>query len=251
MPKVIILGTANSIPDRDHENTHLLVKSADRTVLVDCVGSPIVRLRQANIEPGSLTDLILTHIHPDHIYGVPLLLMDMWLLGRKDKLVIHGLGYTLDRVRGMMDLYGWDQWPNFFPVEFHPVPEEEMVPVIESEDLRIFSSKVKHLVPTIGVRFEFPGVNRAVAYSCDTEPCQEVVRLAANVDVLLHESTGASRGHTSAEQAGEIAREAGARQLYLIHYRTDQGDPLSLVAEAQKTFPGQVVLARDFMEIDY
>jgi ribonuclease BN (tRNA processing enzyme) len=37
----------------------------------------------------------------------------------------------------------------------------------------------------------------------------------------------------------------------MIHYRSDQGDPSSLVAEAEKTFPGQVVLARDFMEIDY
>ena len=126
-----------------------------------------------------------------------------------------------------------------------------MVPVIETDDLRIFSSKVKHLVPTIGVRLEFRDTNRVVAYSCDTEPCQEVVRLAAGADILLHEFTGASMGHTSAEQAGQVAGEAGARELYLIHYRMDRGDPAELVPQAQKAFPGRVVLAQDFMEISF
>jgi ribonuclease Z len=90
-----------------------------------------------------------------------------------------------------------------------------------------------------------------MAYSCDTEPCQEVVRLAAGADVLIHESSGATLGHTSAEQAGKIARQAEVGSLYLIHYPTRKIDPESLVQEAKKAFQGPVALAKDFMEIEF
>jgi ribonuclease Z len=107
------------------------------------------------------------------------------------------------------------------------------------------------MVPAIGLRVEFTPSGRALAYSCDTEPCDEVVRLAKDVEVLIHEATGESVGHTSAAQAGEIATRAGAGSLYLIHYRTGDYDPSPLVDEAKGTFQGPVTLAQDFMELDF
>ena len=47
----------------------------------------------------------------------------------------------------------------------------------------------------------------SLAYSCDTEPCTAVVDIARDVDILLHEATGAVTGHSSAAQAGEAARQ--------------------------------------------
>ena len=44
MPKVIILGSSNAVPSKDHENTHLVIIGEERTILVDCVSNPIVRL---------------------------------------------------------------------------------------------------------------------------------------------------------------------------------------------------------------
>ena len=44
MPKVIILGSSNAVPSIDHENTHLVILGKERTILVDCVSNPIVRL---------------------------------------------------------------------------------------------------------------------------------------------------------------------------------------------------------------
>jgi hypothetical protein len=49
--------------------------------------------------------------------------MDMWLLGRKPAGGIR-IGLHLERVKQVMALYGWDSWPNFFPVNFHYLPEE-------------------------------------------------------------------------------------------------------------------------------
>lgn len=98
MPKVIILGSSNAIPSTGHENTHMVVVGEDRTVLVDCVSNPILRLEKAGLDFNNLTDLVLTHFHPDHVSGVPLLLMDMWLMGRHKPLNIYGLHHTLDRM---------------------------------------------------------------------------------------------------------------------------------------------------------
>ena len=84
MPKVIILGSSNAVPSIDHENTHLVIVGEERTILVDCVSTPVVRLEQAGVDFNSLTDIVITHFHPDHVAGVPLLLMDMWLMGRAE-----------------------------------------------------------------------------------------------------------------------------------------------------------------------
>ena len=250
MAKLTILGSSNAIPDEKHENTHMALVGEKSTVLIDCVNNPIVRLRQAGIEFDDISDIILTHFHPDHVSGVPIFLMGLWLLGRKLPINIYGLDYTIDRMEKVMEFYDWMSWPNFFTVSFHRLTEEEMVPVIDSGEFKIFASPVCHLVPTIGLRIENSGNGKVLAYSCDTEPCKQVVRLSKNADVLIHECSGETLGHTSAPQAGEIAREAGARALYLIHYPTGENNTHSLVNDAKTTFDGPVALAEDFMRID-
>jgi ribonuclease Z len=249
MPKLIILGSSNAIPDENHENTHMVIIGKERTVLIDCVSNPILRLQKAGVDFNNLTDLILTHFHPDHVSGVPLLLMNMWLMGCRNPLNIYGLHYTLDRIEGLMGFYSWSEWPDFFPVAFYRLPEQEMTPMLESDEFKIVASPVQHMVPTIGLRVEF--TRKSLAYSCDTEPCAQVVRLAEGADVLIHESDGALQGHSSAAQAGEAARQAEVGTLYLIHYPTGQYVSGDLVAEARQRFKGPVSLAEDFMTLEF
>jgi ribonuclease Z len=251
MPKLIFLGTSNAIPDLQHENTHLALVSEKQLLMIDCVSNPIVRLSQAGLNVHDLTDLLLTHFHPDHVSGVPSLLMNSWLLGRQRPLHIHGLAYTLERIEKLMDFYEWSIWPGFYPVEFHPVAEQELSLLLDYPEFRLYTSPVCHMVPCIGLRIEFTGSGQVAAYSCDTAPCPQVVRLAAGADVLVHEATGAGVGHTSAAQAGEIAEKAGSKTLYLIHYPTGDFDPRPLMAEAKLTYPGPVTLAQDFMELTF
>jgi len=247
--ELIVLGTANSVPSADHANTHMAVRGDSGTILIDCVGTAVVRLERAGIKLDDIQDIILTHFHPDHVSGLPLLLMNMWLLGRQAPLRIYGLNHCLKRIEDMMSFYQWENWPEFFKVSFHRLPETEAELVLENRDVRIFSSPVHHLVPTIGLRVESADSGRQIAYSCDTEPCDEVVRLASGADVLIHEATGLSPGHTSAAQAGEIATRSEVGQLLLIHYQVHPDVDPNLVAEAAKRFQGPVVLAEDFMRI--
>jgi ribonuclease Z len=172
-------------------------------------------------------------------------------MGRRKPLNIYGLHHTLDRIEDLMGSYGWSEWPDFFPVAFYRLPAQEMTKVIDCSDFRIYSSPVRHLLPTIGLRFEFNHTKKIMAYSCDTEPCAQVIRLAEGADTLIHEAAGASRGHSSAAQAGEIASQAEVATLYLIHYPTGKFANGNLIEEAQQRYQGPVKMATDFLELDF
>ena len=251
MAKLIFLGTSNAISAENHENTHMVLVGRERMVLIDCPNSPIMRFQNAHVDFTRLSDLVVTHFHPDHVSGVPQLLMNMWLMGRRTNLTIHGLPHTLDRIEQLMGLYGWTEWPNFFPVTFHRVLQQPLAAVIEAEEFRLLAMPVQHFIPTIGLRIEFAASKKVMAYSCDTEPCAQEIKLAEGADILVHESSGALPGHSSAAQAGQAARLAEVGQLYLIHYPTGQfasGDPVS---EARAQFEGPVTLAQDYMVLDF
>lgn len=229
----------------------MVIVGKQRTILIDCVNNAVLRLQKAGVEYQNLTDLILTHFHPDHVSGVPQLLMNMWLLGHKRPLSVYGLAYTLDRIEDLMGFYGWSEWPYFFPVTFYRVPAEELTPVIESEEFRILASPVHHFIPNIGLRMEFLESKKVAAYSCDTEPCEEVIRLAEGADLLIHEASGELPGHSSAAQAGKAARQSEVGSLYLIHYPTGQFKCPNLTQEAREEFEGPILQAEDYMTVEF
>lgn len=249
MGKIIILGCAGAIPDEDHENTHFVFSTPTRAILVDCAEHPIQNLRRARVPFESLTDIILTHFHPDHVSGLPMLLMGMWLMGRKLPIRIHGIAHTLRRAEEMISLYDPEGWPGMYPVIFDPIEEKEMALVLETDEIRIQASPVHHTIPAIGLRLVTAGSKKCIVYSGDSEPCAEIIRLARNADILIHEATGAMIGHSSPLQAAEIANDADAKKLYLIHYRLSR-NPEDLFREAQNVFRGPVQLCRDLLRID-
>ena len=250
MPRIIILGAGHAVPDLEHENTHLMIMHGSHGVLVDCASNPVIRLKEAGIELDMITDIILTHFHPDHVSGAPLLLMSMWLLGRRNPLRLYGLKTTMQRFSTMMELYDWHNWPDFYPVEFVDIAEQELSPVIDAPDLKIYASPVQHLIPTIGLRMEFLPEGKTLAYSCDTEPCSQVARLAKGADILLHEATGASKGHSSALQAVEIFNQSEAKSLYLVHYSARGADLEQLMETVRSKSSRPIYLAHDLMQVD-
>jgi ribonuclease Z len=252
MARLIILGSAAIVPDIKHDNTHMVLEGEESVVLIDCGSNPIARMRKVGIHYNDLTDMVLTHFHPDHVLGVPILLNNMWLLGRRRALRVYGLHHCLNRVEDMMLMFSWDEWPDFFPVAFHKVLERDNQLLLENNDFRITSWPVKHYVPTIGVRIENKRTGFVTAYSCDTAPTPCLVDLGQDADLFIHEAAGNDGlGHSSARQAAEIATAAGAKRLTLIHYKVFGKDgPVDhshLVSEAQEVFDGPVELAQDFM----
>ncbi len=247
MARLVILGTAAAVPDASHENTYMVLEGASACVLIDCAGSPIGRLEQAGVPHSQLRSVILTHIHPDHTYGLPLLLMGLWLLGRTDLLRVYALGVVATRLRAVMDAYDWGDWPRFYPVEFEAIEDQPGALVLDNADFRILASRNQHMVPAVSIRIENKASGYVTAYSSDTAPCQALVDLARGADLLIHEAAGATLGHSSAAMAGEMATQAGAKKLVLVHYQV-HADPAALAAEAKATFDGPVEVAQDMAE---
>jgi ribonuclease Z len=69
--------------------------------------------------------------------------------------------------------------------------------------------------------------------------------LARDASILFHEATGETVGHSSAAQAGAIARRANAARLVLVHYPPEPSSRPRWAAQAAEAFGGPVELAHD------
>ncbi|PAP77031.1 MBL fold metallo-hydrolase [Rubrivirga marina] len=207
-------GSANAGPDRT--TTMLAVEHGGHLVLIDCGGDAVQRMEACGLDPLALDAVVLTHEHPDHISGFPLLLEKLWLMGRRDPLPIYGPAATLEKARALFAIFDTLKWTGVPERMYHPVEMRPEAPVVDLGDLVVTASPVEHPVPTIGLRFE--AGDRCLAYSCDTALSGAVVDLATGADVLIHEGTGSLPGvHSSPEEAAEVAVRAGAKRLVLVH----------------------------------
>jgi ribonuclease BN (tRNA processing enzyme) len=151
--------------------------------------------------------------------------------------------------------------PDMEPVEIYPE---------DDHGVRVRAILVQHapVFPAFGFRFDTP--HGSVAFSGDTGPCDNVVRLAAGADILVHEvidvdrlaerlsrlpNSAAARNHlgaahSSPEQVGAIATRAGVRTLVLSHLVPGDGDPSDDEWEARVRpyFHGDVVCGVDLDE---
>ncbi len=245
MPELIVLGTAASVPDAEHDTVGLALRGPDWAVLIDCGGSPLHKLARVGVDMEAIRAIVLTHRHADHLYGLPMLVQGLWLSGREAPLPVYGPAETLDVAHTLLELFDMAERPDMFSLQWHPLLPREGRLVMEVGGVRISAAPVHHgQVETLAYRFENTATGRAIVYSADTEPCAALVRLALGADLLIHEATGEHTGHSSPAQAAEVAREAGVTRLALIHYPV-RGVNLEAWRLAAAGFPGPVLLARD------
>lgn len=103
-----------------------------------------------------------------------------------------------------------------------------------------------------------PEPTMSYAYCSDTAFDRRIARDIEGVNTIYHESTylddnaakAAPRGHSTARQAGIIAREAGAKTLILGHYSQAYDDDSLFAAEAAQEFDGRIIAAHEGMKID-
>lgn len=250
MARAIILGAAAAIADAERDYTHLAVEAEGQFCLVDCGGNPLASLAKRNLNWRNLQHLIVTHYHADHLASLPNLIVGMWLLGRQTPLTIHALKITLDKISQLLDLFEWQSWSGLFPIYFNEIQPVEFSLVFENDLYRVRASPGAHSIPALGVRFESQVSGRSIVYSGDTMPCESIIRLAQDAYVLIHEASGEYPGHSSAQQAGIVARQAHAKQLYLIHY-PPHADAGVWTTQARETFAGPVTLAQEGMWIEF
>lgn len=248
-PYVVPLGVAAAYTDAEHANSYLAVIGQDGYWLVDCADNPIGRLRRAGLDPLTVRGVIITHFHPDHVYGLPAYLLGLFMLSggqvRSEPLLVYARPEVLPLVRGMIELFDGQSWVAPLSLVYREIAPEVGAPVAEDDNFTVTAAPTQHSIPSIAVRFALRGTSRAFVYSSDTFPCLEVETLARGVTLLFHESTDSDRNHTRPGAAGALAERAGVERLVLIHYHIQPDAMAYALSEAAKTFGGPVELAEE------
>ena len=260
MATLTFLGSSVAVPSIGHDNTYLCVETEASSLLIDCAGSPLLKMQLAGIEPTRLRHVIFTHIHPDHMYGFPILMLGLWLLGQSSPVQVVAESETLRTSEQLLELFRPEVWPGFVRPQYRPIDLRQESVVLDLPELLVTACATDHLISSIGLKLLNTKSGRAVVYSSDTAPSPNLVRLARGADVLIHEASGAIPGHSSAAQAAQVAESAGVGALYLIHYPAGQmaghalarrGDLCALLTEARQVYSGPVELARDFGVLEF
>ena len=245
MTELVILGTAASVPDAEHDTVGLLLRGPEGVVLVECGGSPLYKTARLGIDLEQVRSVILTHRHADHIYGLPMLVQGMWIGGREDTLRIYGPEETLQVARQLLALFDLQDGAGAFPIEWRTISRRQGQPVLEMGDVLVRAAPVDHGgLDVRALRFDNAASGRSIVYSSDTHPCASLIELAAGADLLLQEAAGDFSNHTTPAQAADLARQAGVAELALIHYPV-RGVDLETLRQEAAAFPGPVWLAQD------
>jgi ribonuclease BN (tRNA processing enzyme) len=204
------------------------------------------------LNPKKPTCLLLSHFHLDHILGVTTFTStfagkEITIYGQK------GVKKAIDRIaRKPIYPFYFNSPINKFKVKFRELKREQ----------RIFDSVVRtahlsHADPVIGIRIENRG--RSLVYATDTLPCEATVKLARNCDVLIHETyfsdedlkgVKINTGHSSPKGAARIAREAGAKGLFLFHFHPEYDDAtISHMVDNARGIFKNTFASKEFMKV--
>jgi len=250
------LGTSGSIPSAVRDTTSIVVAAAEGAVLLDCGGSPIQKLRRVGVDPLALVAVVITHIHPDHSYGLPALVRNLAVLGRRTPLTIYCRPEHVEPLQSLLTLFNTLERPGMFELTVRGIELADNAPLLDLGPLDLRTSPNDHgAMPNFAVRVDVAG-RPGFVYSSDTRPCDTVVALACGVDTLVHEATYSERdpghagghAHSTAAEAGQVAARAGVRRLILTHIGAEYHDAIEALAEeARKRFSGEVEIGRELV----
>jgi len=267
-PRVRLLGTGGAMNHRRRQAA-LLVERADRTlppILLDTGnGLDVVgQMVAAGIDPLAVQDVFVSHRHLDHAGG-----LDPLLLWRRFQVTQAGRPVTDAGLCVYAEQRVIDNFSRLFEVTashtqqvlgaalaWQPLIDGQPTPLPHGG--RLVPFLVDHAPPdggAMGCVIEVDGVR--IAYSGDTRPSPRLIEVAQGADLLVHEAGGFDRdadrvrahAHSTAGDAGRVARAAGVKTLCITHLPDDDIAD-GLLAEAEAAFGGPVILAADLGSID-
>ncbi|MDO6407823.1 ribonuclease Z [Pantoea phytobeneficialis] len=297
--QLTFLGTGAGAPSLQRNVTAIALTLSKRgdTWLFDCGEATQHQYMRSALKPSKLEKIFITHLHGDHIFGLPGLLTSRSMAGLKEPLTIYGPSGIRQFIETALNLSGSY---TSFPLE---IVEIAAGLVFDDGDFRVTAWPMNHIVECYGYRIEqhdTPGFldaprlkaegvprgpwyqqlkqgervrledgreingaeylgpstkGKVVAIFGDTGPTEVALQLAADADVMVHETTleaalaekANSRGHSTTIQTAEVAKQAGAKRLIATHFssRYLSQDRERLLAECQSIFAA-TELAHDF-----
>ncbi|MEM0079545.1 MAG: MBL fold metallo-hydrolase [Nitrososphaerota archaeon] len=224
--KIIILGSGSIIPTSSRFSSSILLENDDLRVLMDVGPGTIEKLRKLKIDPNTIGVLLITHFHLDHVLDLPALLKirlfnevgganpsppQLELIGPV------GLRDFLENMVSDRGVYSYlsqmmryDVYVNLYEVGGGLA--------YDSRRLKVYALPVEHF-NGLAYRVEFDGYS--IAYSGDTVYDENIVKLAEDVDVLIHECSFPSEmilgKHSSEKDLLRVVRKAKPKILIVTH----------------------------------
>ena len=286
--RLTLLGTGTPVPDPLRRGPSQVVEAGASLLLIDCGRGSVDRLMEAGyVLPGGralrlpVATIALTHLHSDHITGLPDLLWAGWVMRwwqRPPTLV--GPPGTAAMLRHLMDAYAYDIAVRERGEASHR--EELVPPVVEVEEgwasegdgWRLGSFRVDHAPVDEAFGFRVDADAGSVVISGDTCYSENLIRHAQGANLLVHEvysrqgmaqrhaatlpdarqqrlgQTIASY-HTPSDQVGKVAAQAGAKHLVLSHIVWGMGGGVDdITADASRDFRGRLTLGADLQAFE-
>ena len=273
--RVTLLGTGNPRPSLDRFGPSILVEAGAERLLVDAGRGSTMRLFEIGSAPllSGITAVLLTHLHSDHVVGLPDLWLTGWIFGRRGALEIYGPPGTSEMSGGIERAFAFDvhlrrDVDEHLPAGGVELRARDVEPgiVFERNGVRVRAFAVDHgpVRPALGYRVEFGG--RSVVLSGDTRYSTTLIEAAKGTDVLVHEVLAPDverrRGlvdadamariiahHVTPEEAGKVFAAVAPRLAVYSHIVPSPTTAADLIAPTRRTYKGRLAVGSDLMEI--
>lgn len=147
---VTILGSGSALPTSQRIPTAHLVNHDERFFLLDCAEGVQLQMRKYRVHFSRINHIFISHLHGDHILGLPGLLSTFSLLGRKSDLHLYGPAELEDYIQHGFRIMG--SLPEYKLV-FHSHNEKNFTLAYSDKKLEIFTFPLRHRLPCYGFLF--------------------------------------------------------------------------------------------------
>ena len=270
--KVTLLGTGSPQPRMERFGPSILVEAGTKKLVFDCGRGAAQRIEQLKIPFAAVDALFLSHLHSDHVVGIPDLWLTGWARGRKVPFQVWGPAGTKAMMSHLQEAFQFDieirQRDDKLPAQGVEILAKDIAQGIVYDDagIKVTAFTVDHgeVKPALGYRIDFAG--HSVVLSGDTKYSENLIHYSQGTDVLIHEVIDpdyfraknpsmseerfqAIKGHhTTAEQAGTIFSQVKPKLAVYSHIVP--GDTPNLVPLTRKTYSGPLEVGEDLMVIE-
>ena len=256
MIEICFLGTGGSVATKERDNTSFLIRYEEGLVLVDCPGSVFQKIKRFDFDPRDVTTILMTHTHPDHVYGLPSLVHSLML----DEGIIRlfGSAETIDFCKDLLDLFRLREKKIKTRVDLIPLKSRENFRL--SSSLSCLPIKVPHNPSSLAFHLSFEREGKDLVYSGDTPCFPPLFDTAAGKDYLIHDCSAPLRFfeeypslstlHTHSLELGGQAQKCGVKCLIPCHFFGELDFSLQEVEEEiRKNYTGRLVIPQDLERI--
>ncbi len=252
MFELVILGTGGATATPHRDNTCFWLIQGNTRILLDCPGSVVHKLKKMGEDPRAIDFLLLTHVHPDHVYGLPSLVHSLML--EEMTLRVLGSQETVDFCRRLLDLFELRHprlkcRTSFLALE--PGKEYQL-----TEEISLKPIPTPHHASSLAYRFTSVDNKQAWLFSGDTPPYPPLWEEAQTVDVLIHEASAPRRFfqaypelrrmHTDSFELGALAAKAKVPVLIPCHFFGEVDFSLEEIeSEIKENYSGQLIMPHD------